>query len=373
MPAKVCILTTVHPPFDTRVFHKQAKTLVEAGYEVILIAQHDGDETVDGVKIVALPTPTNRLTRMFGLTWRALRLAASQRADVYHFHDPELLLAGVLLRVFTRARVIFDIHENVPQQILGKEWITRWLRLPISVLYRAFERPLVLACDAVVPVTEAVARNCRHRRVQVIHNYPHLAMFHGLATSNVPVDEVAKRLVYIGGISRRRGIVEMLAAVDCLTERDRVRLELIGGFSPPELEDEVREMLKRDSVNYRGLLPWHDAWECALGATAGLVLFHPGPNHSDAMPNKLFEYMAAGVPVVASDFPLWREIVEGSACGLVVDPLNIEAIVNAVQYLIGHPEEAGKMGQNGRRAVEETYNWETESRKLLDLYERILS
>ncbi|NLM38812.1 MAG: glycosyltransferase family 4 protein, partial [Firmicutes bacterium] len=107
MNAKVCILTTVHPPFDTRIFHKQAKTLVQAGYDVTLIAQHERDEVVDGVKIIALPKPRNRLSRMFGLTWRAFRLALRQRADVYHFHDPELLPNGVLLRLFTRAKVIY--------------------------------------------------------------------------------------------------------------------------------------------------------------------------------------------------------------------------------------------------------------------------
>lgn len=373
MGARVCILTTVHSPLDTRIFYRQAKTLAGAGYDVTLIAQHDRDESVEGIRILALPAPGNRLTRILGLTWKIFRLALQQHADVYHFHDPELLGMGLLLSIFTRGKVIYDVHEDVPRQILGKEWIAKQLRLPVSLLYRFFEKALVLACDAVVPVTEAIARNYKHRRVQVIHNYPYLAMFQELQPLNTTHSGSTNRLLYIGGISRRRGIMEIMAALDRLQEDDRVRLDLIGGVSSPEFEEALRPILEEHSVNYHGPLPWRDAWEYAQGATAGLVLFHPGPNHSEALPNKLFEYMAAGIPVIASDFPRWREIVEGNACGLTVDPLNPEAIAEAVKYVLEHPEEAGKMGQNGRRAVEEKYNWETESNKLLDLYERILS
>lgn len=373
MGKTVCILTTVHSVFDTRIFHKQAKTLVDAGYEVTLITQHARDEIVDGVKILALPTPRNRFDRGFRLAWRVFRLAVRQRADVYHIHDPELLGIGLLLRVFMCSRIIYDVHEDVPQQILGKEWVAKRLRLPVSRLYHLFEKALTLACDAVVPATEAIARNLRHRRVQVIHNYPHLKMFHTCEIRSMPNPGIEHRVLYIGGISRRRGIMEMLAALDCFQESERVQLDLIGPFLSPKLGVDLRLMLERPKVNYRGKLPWNNAWAYAQGATAGLVLLHPGPNHSESLPTKLFEYMAAGIPVIASDFPIWQKIVHGSVCGLTVDPLDPTAIGDAIKYLLEHPEEAKKMGQNGRRAVEEKYNWEAESKKLLDLYERILS
>ena len=371
MPAKICILTTVHPPFDIRIFHKQAKTLVKAGYDVSLIVQHDKNDVVDDVKIIALPKPRNRFTRIFGLTWRAFRLALRQHADIYHFHDPELLGIALLLRVLTRGKIIYDVHEDVPQQIAEKQWILKPLRRPISSLFNVVEKVISAGCDVVIPATESIARNFGDCKLIVIHNYPDLRMFPDRNAGSE--DREGDRVIYIGGISRKRGIVEMIAALNCLRETAGVRLDLIGRFSSSELVAETRLLPGFSLVDYRGSLPWHDAWEHAHGAMAGLVLFHPVPNHTEALPNKLFEYMASGLPVIGSDFPLWRTILEGNECGLTVDPLDTQAIAEAIAYLIDHPEEAEKMGYNGHRAVEEVYNWETEGKKLIDLYERILS
>lgn len=371
MGDRVCILTTVHSAFDTRIFHKQAKTLAAAGYDVTLVAQHDRDESVEGIGIMALPIPRNMPARFLGLTWKIFRLALQRHADVYHFHDPDLLGMGLLLSIFTRAKVIYDVHEDVPRQILGKQWIPRLLRRPISALFNVIEKVVSAGCDVVIPATESIARGFGNRQLIVIRNYPDLNMF--LDRNAGSEDDAADRLIYIGGISRKRGVVEMIAALNCLREIAVVRLDLIGRFSSPELVAETSLLPGFSLVDYRGSLPWHDAWEHAYGAIAGLVLFHPGPNHTEALPTKLFEYMASGLPVISSDFPLWRTIIEENECGLTVDPLDTQAIAGAITYLIDHPEEAGKMGDNGRRAVEEKYNWESEGKKLIDLYERILS
>ena len=176
MSAKVCILTTVHPSFDTRIFYKEAKTLARAGYEVALIAQHDKNEVVDRVKIIALPKPRNRFTRIFSLTWRAFRLALRERANVYHFHDPELLPIGVILKFFTSAKVIYDVHEDVPQQILTKYWVPARLRKPLAAFFNVFEKLLTRMLDAVIVATEGIAKKFREHNPVVIHNYPHLGM-----------------------------------------------------------------------------------------------------------------------------------------------------------------------------------------------------
>ena len=173
MSRKVCILTTVHPPFDTRIFHKQAKTLARAGYDVTLIAQHDGDRVVEGVRVIGLPKPHNRFTRIFGLTWRAFRLALRQRADVYHFHDPELLPAGALLKLFTKAKVIYDVHENVPKQILNKAWLPSWSRRLVALAYMLIERGLLPFIDEIIIAEDSYIENYRDRKnVVAIRNDP---------------------------------------------------------------------------------------------------------------------------------------------------------------------------------------------------------
>lgn len=366
---KVCILTTVHPAFDTRVFHKEAKTLARAGYEVTLIAQHDKDEVVDGVKIIALPKPRNRFTRIFGLTWRAFILALRQRAAVYHFHDPELLPIGLLLKLFTRAKVIYDVHEDVPEQILTKHWLPAPLRKPLAVPFNIVEKLSARAMDAVVVATEGIAQKFQGLNPVVVHNYPDLEMLPASRTAPRKGDE--KVLVYVGGISRLRGALEMVRALEYLNHIGNLQLNLIGKFEPPSLEKELQELPCSKRVRFLGWLSWEEAWAHAEAADIGLVLFLPAPNHERSLPNKLFEYMAAGLPVVASNFPLWREIVEGNQCGLCVDPLDPKAIAQAIEYLITHPEEARKMGERGRRAVEEKYNWEREAQKLLALYRRV--
>ena len=370
MSAKVCIITTVHPPFDTRIFHKEAKTLAQAGYEVVLIAQHERNELVEGVKIVALPRPRNRFARIFGLTWRAFRLALRERADVYHFHDPELLPIGVLLKLLTRAKVIYDVHEDVPQQILTKYWIPAPLRYPVAAVFNVVEKLLARAVDAVVVATEGIAEKFARFKPVVVHNYPNLEMLPNPSTRCREGEE--KVLVYVGGISKLRGAIEMVQALEYLNPTWNVRLDLIGRFERPELEQELRSLPGYRWVCFLGWLPWELAWKHAHAAFGGLVLFHPAPNHTNSLPNKLFEYMAAGLPVVASNFPLWKEIVEGNRCGITVDPLDPKAIAQAIEYLLAHPEEARQMGENGRRAVVEQYNWEQEKGKLLKLYEKLL-
>ena len=367
---KICVVTTVHPPFDTRILHKQAKTLVRAGYDVTLIAQHDKNEVVDGVRIIALPKPRNRFARIFGLIWRAFCLALRQRADVYHFHDPELLPIGILLKLATKAKVIYDVHEDVPKQILTKHWIPSQLRRSLAAVFNVIEKLLARVMDAVIVATEGIAERFQRFEPIVIRNYPDLQMLS--AASSGAKDRGEKVLVYVGGISQLRGAVEMVQALEYLDHIDGLRLDLIGKFEPPDLEKELQAMPGYQRVRFHGWMPWSEAWQYAQVAIAGLVIFHPAPNHEKSLPNKLFEYMAAGLPVVASNFPLWEEIVEGNNCGLCVDPLNPKEIAEAIEYLITHLEEAKKMGENGRRAVEEKYNWGKEGAKLFNLYEELL-
>lgn len=366
---KVCILTTVHQPFDTRIFHKQAKTLVKAGYDVTLIAQHSKDEVVDGVKIVTLPRPRNRLTRMFSLAWRAFRLACQHKADIYHFHDPELIPVGLLLKLQGK-RVIYDVHEDVPKHILSKEWIPKPLRRLVAGGARLAEGLASWALDGIVSATPPIASRFPSSKTVIVQNFPILNEL--VVQDPTPYWERPANVVYVGDITLIRGIREMVQAMSLLPDDLDAQLILAGTFSPPSLETEVSALSGWERVKFLG---WQDRKSVAqlLGKSrVGLVLFHPEPNHLEAQPNKLFEYMSAGLPVIASDFPLWREIVAGERCGLLVDPLNPKAIAEAIQWILDHPEEAEEMGRRGQKAVPERYNWNTEAAKLISLYRRLL-
>jgi glycosyltransferase involved in cell wall biosynthesis len=367
---KITHITTVHLPFDTRIFHKECRTLADAGYQVALIAQHDRNEMVGGINILGLPRPKNRFNRIFGLTCRALQLACKEDAAVYHFHDPELLAVGLLLKSFTRGRVIYDVHEDIPQQILSKHWIPAHIRRPIAIFFNIFEKLAVRSLDGVVVATESIAIKFARFNPVVIHNYPDLHMLPP-QSQTVPVekDDV---LIYIGGISEIRGAFEMVRAFENLDPSPETRLELIGRFEPGSLEEQMQNLPGYRHVRFLGWLSWEKAWQRAQNAIAGIVLFHPVPNHIMSLPNKLFEYMATGLPIIASNFPLWKDIIETNHCGLTVDPLNPKEISEAIKYLIQHPDEARLMGERGRKAAVERYNWVKEGEKLLSLYGELL-
>jgi len=362
---KVCIITSVHPPFDTRIFHKEAKSLARAGYDVTLIAQHYEDEIVDGIKIVPLPKPKNRIERMTRAVWMAYRKALEIDADIYHFHDPELIPIGLLLE-HQGKRVIYDVHEDVPRQNLSKPYIPAVLRKPISAMIGTLEAFSARRLDGIVTATPFINRRFLELGANAINvnNYP---LVSELYTANNQWEEKEKAACYVGGIARIRGAFEMVDAIG----KTKYRLLLAGNIES-DIETSLKQMPGWRQVEALGFVDRDGVRTTMTCSMAGLVLFHPEPNHIDAQPNKMFEYMSAGIPVIVSNFPLWKEIVKGAECGIWVDPLNPEEIAEAIQFIVEHPEEAEQMGKNGRRAVKEKYNWGVEEKKLLEFYKKVL-
>ena len=371
MPAKVCILTTVHPPFDTRIFHKQAKTLVKAGYDVTLIVQHDKDEVVDGVKIIALPKPRNRFTRIFGLTWQVFYLALRQRAEIYHFHDPELFGTGLILK-FLRKRVIYDVHENYVTSIKQKQYLPRTLRAILSCVLGWFET--YAARWFTVVLAERYYKERFPSGIPIL-NYPNMTC---LQRQSTMPDNCGLRpcLLYTGNITEDRGA---LIHAGLVRLSPTVELQMIGRCEPHlatkicQLAGEASNRIHIDGVG--AFVPYERIVASYQGHNwlAGLAIFPPTEHYLKKELTKFFEYMAFGIPILSSHFPVWKKIVEGNECGLTVDPLNPKEIAKAVEYLRDHPEERQKMGENGRRAVLEKYNWEKEGKRLLELYERLLT
>ena len=258
-----------------------------------------------------------------------------------------------------------------PKQVLSKYRIPAIFRISISVLFKWIEKLSSVRFDYIVTATPDIRKNFRNLNVIDVRNYQ-------IASSDIVKHEKGKKperdeyiVIYIGGLSIVRGVREMVQALRHVNINSKVRLRLLGEFSDRKIEAELRELNEWDRVEYIPTVPYLEVAKYLSEAESGLVCFHPEPNHVNAMPNKIFEYMWAGLPVIASDFPLWREIIAENQCGLMVNPLDPEEIARAVEYLIEHPDEAGKMGENGRKAVLEKYNWEKEAQKLLGIYSKV--
>ncbi len=371
--AKVCILTSVHMPFDGRVFHKEARSLVKAGYEVVLIARHDKEEVVAGVRVVPLPQPKSRLQRMTRVLWRLYRLAVRENADVYHFHDPELMTVCLLLKLHGK-KVIWDVHEHYPNSILDKYYLARPLRRIISKSFDLFERAVVRFFDYVIYTTPFVGARYQKMKVRSgrIENYPIVELAGSFAK------DPQEKIIYLGGMSRIRGLLEVLDAFAVVAKKyPRWELCLVGSCSPASFEREMKDRIDAlglgAQVKFIPWVPYEEKERLSSQAAMGVITYLPYSNNMSCLPNKLFDYMLVGLPVIASNFPLYREVVEPSHCGLIVDPSRPEEIARAMEYLIEHPQEARQMGENGRRAVLAQYNWEKEGEKLLHIYAAVLS
>jgi glycosyltransferase involved in cell wall biosynthesis len=364
---KIAHLTSAHPPLDTRIFYKECRTLAQAGYEVVLIAPHERGEVFEKVRIRVVPKARNRAKRMIRTTWQVFKAAVHERADIYHFHDPELIPMGVLLSLLGKS-VLYDAHEDVPKQILSKQWMSPGLRAWVARAVSVVEFVSALAFDGTVAATPAIAKRFPSRKTVSVQNFPPLSTQEWRQQNSYAARPPI--IVYAGGISAIRGAREMIRAIKLLPANLNAKLVLAGNFDP-EVEADIENLRSSESVEFLGWQSRESVADLFGQARAGLVLFHPVPNHIEAQPNKLFEYMSAGIPVVASDFPLWRDIVAGTGCGLLVDPLDDKAIASAIRWLLENPKKAEVMGMKGMRAVQARFNWNSEGEKLLTLYRTI--
>jgi len=365
--------TSVHRRDDIRIRIKEVATLAGTFGPVTLLVQDglgDAMEQEGQIIVRDVGAPGGRFLRAVRGGWRMWREIVGLRPTIAHLHDPELIPVGLLLKL-SGIEVIYDAHENVPRQILSKEWLPRFLRWPIAKFMAVVEWFAGRTFDGIVTVTPAIARRFPASRTTLVQNYPLLDELR--PPTSIAHSRREPLAAYVGGITAIRGAREMVEALACLPGSCPLRLALAGNFVPASLREKLSLL---DGWRRVGELGWQERSQVAellARARMGLLLYLAEPNHVDAQPNKLFEYMAAGLPVIASDFPLWRQIVDGAECGLLVDPLDPAAIAAAMEWLFLHPAEAEAMGERGRQAVWDKYNWDREAPKLMSAYRRLLS
>ena len=361
---KICHFTSAHRPDDVRIFLKECTSLANAGYEVFLVAANCTEEIRNGVHIVNAVAPQGgRISRIAKTSRLVYEKALSLDADIYHFHDPELLPYGLKLKRKGK-QVIYDAHEDVPRQISGKHWIPWIFRKPIASAVESYEDYVCRRLSFVITSTPAIRERFLKVNPQTMEicNYPLLNEISELPAWNARQDEIC----YVGGISVIRGIRELLQALDKL---DHVKLNVAGACSPETLRAEIESTSAWDKVNDYGFVDRTTIISILNRSKVGIVTLYPQSNYLESLPIKMFEYMLAGMPVIASDFPLWKDIVNGNRCGICVDPMDPQQIAAAVQSILADNAGAEEMGRNGRRAVLEKYNWKNEEDKLLKVYE----
>lgn len=363
---KICHLTSVHQDGDIRIFHKQCISLAEQGYEVHFIVPNAETRIENGVNIHGFVGETmNRKIRIRKTVKEVLKLALAIEAQLYHLHDPELLQIVYQLKK-TGAKVVFDSHEDVPKQIMDKFWIPLLFRSILSKVYSKYEKRKAKSLDGIISVTPQICKRFMqfHKEVCLVANYPLRHEFENCKFNR----KKSNHFCYVGGLYASRGIKEVVLAMEQLD----ATLHLAGHFDDVLLQKELERTQAWKKIIYHGQVDRAAIQNILEQCSVGIVTLHPTQSYLEAYPIKLFEYMAAGCAVLASDFPLYRSLLGKTECARFVDPQSRCEITEALQVLIDNSEQTLSMGIEARKGFDLHYNWENEAEKLVLFYRKIL-
>ena len=354
------MLTTVHRATDDRIFHREAKTLVEAGMSVCVMGPHDKSGLIDGVWVDALPVRSSRRQR-FALGWVVLERCLRTNAKLFLFHDPELFGVGLILRLLGR-HVIYDCHENLDLQVLQKTWIPEWARKSTAATVRITEWLLSRALSGVIAASPSMLSRFPRKRTTLVRNFPTAEAMERLA-GGLSIDRRAEIVIYAGGLSRIRGIKELVEAFRG-PELRHAELWLVGAFDDENFREEIVNALP-PNAKWLGWREHTEVLKLYPQVKVGAVLLYPTPSHRGALPVKLFEYFAAGLPVVASNYPEMVSLV--GPCGLCVDPKSVQEVREALVTLLSGQTKTWEMSTLARERAVNSMSWPREAERLISL------
>lgn len=363
---KIVHLTTLHDRDDLRIFLKECISLKGAGYTIEqVVADGQGDASRQGIPVFDVGKAKDRLRRMLVLPIRAYRKIRSLDPDLVHFHDPELLLIAYMLKL-RGYKVIYDAHEDLPRAVLSKHWIRPWLRRTVAWLVEHIEDFVSARIDAVVAATPHIAeRFAKVARIsETIYNYPLESELNRPAEGH----REPATFCYAGNITRHRGAIEMVKAAALADSR-----LLLAGPIESGLSETLEAMPEWQSIEYFGQVSREQVHNIMARSVAGLLFYYPEPNHVNALPNKMFEYMSAGLPVLSSNFPFWQSMLEEEGVGYSCSPFDAEAIAQLMRRINADPVLATQMGEKGYQMVVNRFSWRPEGENLIALYDRIFN
>ncbi|HLS22918.1 MAG TPA: glycosyltransferase [Pseudogracilibacillus sp.] len=368
---KVVHLTTVHNPHDPRIYYKQCLSLAKANFDTYLIAQPASPPLADedGVTHIQLKKYSSRVKRMLFGTWEAYKKAKRLKADIYVFHDPELMFVAAMLKN-KHNRVIYDIHEDYVTSMLQKEYLPKPVRFLFSKLYRLVERITTRKMDLSLAEKYYVQF---YPQGKMILNYPLLnERFTRIDRTTKPIVD---KVLYTGNVTVERGALIHSRIPKIAPD---ITVQFVGKCAS-SLADEMKSIAgkQKDKLQFEGIDQFVlkekiEDYYVEENWLAGIALFPPTDHYMKKELTKFFEYMNAGLPIICSNFPTWKEFIEKYQCGIAVDPYDDEQIKNAIETLRNNPDYARTLGENGRRAVINELNWKKEESKLLVWYNEML-
>ena len=363
---QICHVTSVHKPFDTRIFFKECSSLARK-YDVSLVVANTNNVERNGVHVVGVDLPTNRFKRRLNVN-HVIPTLLKIDACIYHFHDPELLPIGIRMKKKYNKKVVFDSHEDIPMQLLGRTVFPDFIKRALSFVYALYEKQCMKKFDALVSVTPTLTERLRtyNKYTYQITNYP-------IEEGFVDHRKWDGNICFAGGIAPQWMHKEIINVLDKIN----VKYTIAGPYYSKDYFASIKSLSNWGFVDYKGRIPHEDVTELLQQSSAGMALIKYNASvgfHIGTLGNtKLFEYMQAGIPVIATDLQLWKEIVDEYHCGICINPYNQNEIIDAIKYIISHPEEARRMGENGRRAIKEKFNWATQEKTLYEMYDCLLN
>lgn len=371
---KICHVTSQHDWNDDRIYQRACVGLASKGHEVLLIATHESktDFVSEGVKIIPLKNRPKNFKRRVWSSLEAVRKIKKMNTDIIHFHDPDLLPFMLILSVFKKG-IVYDIHENYVSRIYEKKNWPLFLRKILAKVFRGFETFCMnrFSGFTVTTVTMGNMFTGVNKAYCVTSNVPYLSI---LPKDLHLKDRNLYPSVYISGShSRARNCVEIIQAIPkVVKEIPEVRFIFAGKYVPEKFREFMLELAEKEGVAsnlmLEGNLKWLENFSRTATMHVGLVLYQDNQNNRVTIPNRLFEYMAAGCAVIGEYFPEVQKVISDSDCGWVVNSSNPEEIANAVIDAFSDMQRLKTYGKNARKAIEEKYNYENELDRLLTYY-----
>lgn len=369
---QVLIMSSVHPWNDTRIFHREAISLANAGYEVTLYAMESNrtyHHEISNLTVKTLSKTSKR--KRFQTWWTFFNIARKSSASIIHLHDPELLPLGYILQIFHKKQVVFDMHEDFPAVLKSKKIARYPIAKPFLHLATYLEKRMLQKVSAIVFAEAYYKENYRDvSTVQVdVYNYPFLQQPVSAEKYEIPT------LIYAGAIHEIRGFKEMLEVARLLKKTGYTFQLLIIGQVPARLETYATNFQRKydlkQEVRLVGRLDLSELMSYYAKSHIGLALLHPVDNYLRSLPTKVFEYMSVSLPYILSDFEVYRELVKKTASGIVVDAQKPQEITKQIQLLLNNPERQKYLGDNGYIHHQTMFNWSTQERRLIELYQSI--